>query len=164
MDREWQRQIHNDGPLQCSTLTLCLAIVAGRCPLRLWVSGQEQRISGLTLERYCATTLVALSTQHIVRLDARPLYSTAAFLIIIPPAGAAASYTKAQWGVEWALIQAESKDGKLPTLVSIGMFRVCYSSPRTACLAFQWGLEIGQCLDTSRLATQMEPQSSKARI
>lgn len=88
-------------------------------------------------------TIVQCLFLVLVTLCISPDDRSASIVLFIPPAVAAASYTKATLGADWALIQALTKESSLPSVVSIGMFRICYSSPSTACLAFQWGLKMG---------------------
>ncbi|KAK9893382.1 hypothetical protein P389DRAFT_20593 [Cystobasidium minutum MCA 4210] len=66
----------------------------------------------------------------------------AAVSIAALPGFSAASFVNAQYGLAWALLKATTEEKGLPVQVSIGMFRVCYASPGSSCLAFQWGLSI----------------------
>jgi hypothetical protein len=103
--------------LRCSSLSLSLALAAGTQPL---------------------TPIDLILAEHAI-------LPPAAVCILVVPCAAAASYTKAALGAQWALIRAEATDkGTTPQAITVGMFRICYESPIVSCLPFQWGLDLGR--------------------
>ena len=91
-------------PMLCSTLTMAFSTVAGTYPLPI-----RSRSDELTLYLFMAYP--------------------AALLIAVVPAVSGASYLQPDFAPQMALLTADTSRPELPSMISIGMARICYKSP-----------------------------------